>query len=220
MAAQKIASKFRLTVGAGKATPQPPVGSALGQRGLKLMDFCKDFNDRTSHIVDGTPVQVHCASSIVLASAATDWMDTNVQVEVTAYADRTFSFKTALPKSSYFLKLAAGLDKGASKPGQEVAGKISVKHIYEIAKVHGVLRAASCPTPTICHSLPLPTAVWALFAAAQTARHARAFPQIHLLDARRLVQKYWPPGDQQGSQRRQVEEMMRLSFLSGFGLAA
>jgi large subunit ribosomal protein L11 len=156
MAAQKIASKFRLTVGAGKATPQPPVGSALGQRGLKLMDFCKDFNDRTSHIVDGTPVQVHCASSIVLASAATDWMDTNVQVEVTAYADRTFSFKTALPKSSYFLKLAAGLDKGASKPGQEVAGKISVKHIYEIAKVHGVLRAASCPTPTICHSLPLP----------------------------------------------------------------
>lgn len=111
--AAKVLSKFKLTVPAGKATPQPPVGSALGQRGLKLMDFCKDFNDRTSGIVEGTPIPV----------------------TVTAFADRTFTFVTKQPTSSYFLLQAAGLDKGATRPGHDTVGRVSVKQIYEIAKV-------------------------------------------------------------------------------------
>ena len=111
MAGVKIASRFNLLVPAGKATPQPPVGSALGQRGLKLMDFCKDFNAQTAHVVDGTPIPVR----------------------VTAYTDRTFNFYWTNPHTSFFLLRAAGLEKGAHRPGHETVGRLSVKEIYEIA---------------------------------------------------------------------------------------
>ena len=86
MSKRKLTSVFNLTVGAGKATPQPPVGSALGQRGLKLMDFCKAFNDQTSGIKEGVPIPV----------------------KVTAYGDRSFSFDWFYPQASYFLLRAAG----------------------------------------------------------------------------------------------------------------
>lgn len=109
----KVASTFRMVVPAGKATPQPPVGSALGQRGLKLMDFCKKFNDQTAIYKPDVPIQV----------------------QVTAYVDRTFDFVTKGPSSSYYLLQAAGLEKGANSPGHETVGQLSVKHIYEIAKV-------------------------------------------------------------------------------------
>mmetsp|Transcript_8332 Transcript_8332/g.13977 ORF Transcript_8332/g.13977 Transcript_8332/m.13977 type:complete len:151 (-) Transcript_8332:486-938(-) len=109
----KLASRFRLVVPAGKATPQPPVGSALGQRGLNLMNFCKAFNDQTAQFIQGTPMRVY----------------------VSAYADRTFTFTVSPPSSTYFLLRAAGLEKGSSSPGQQQVGKLSVKHIYEIAKM-------------------------------------------------------------------------------------
>ena len=113
MAARAGASKFNLIVPAGKATPQPPVGSALGQRGLKLMDFCKAFNDQTAIYKEGTPIPV----------------------QVTAYPDRTFTFLTLNPHTSYFLRKAAGIEKGADRPGHEVVGRVTVQQIYEIAKV-------------------------------------------------------------------------------------
>jgi len=116
----KVASRFKMVVPAGKATPQPPVGSALGQRGLKLMDFTKAFNDQTAIYKEGTPIPV----------------------KVTAYADRTFSFETFQPHTSYFLKKAAGLEKGANRPGHENVGRVTVQQVYEIAEVSSTVAVA------------------------------------------------------------------------------
>ena len=113
MASKKLTSTFSMVIGAGKATPQPPVGSALGQRGLKLMDFCKAFNDQTSIYKDGVPVQAR----------------------VKSYSDRTFTFETFHPPTSYFLLKAAGLEKGANSPGHEVVGKVTNKQVYDIARL-------------------------------------------------------------------------------------
>ena len=110
---QKVTSRFSIIVPAGKASPQPPVGSALGQRGLKLMDFCKAFNDQTSTIKEGLPIPV----------------------KVTAFEDRTFTFDWFYPRSTWFLKQAAGLEKAANRPGHEIVGRVSVQQIYEIASL-------------------------------------------------------------------------------------
>ena len=90
----KPAAVFNMIVPAGKATPQLPVGSALGQRGLKLMDFCKAFNDQTSIYKEGVPIQVR----------------------VKSYADRTFTFDTFTPATSYFLLKAAGSTRAPTAP--------------------------------------------------------------------------------------------------------
>lgn len=103
----------RLLVSAGKASPQPPVGPALGARGVKSMDFCKQFNDKTKHIVTDTPVPT----------------------VITIKPDRTFTFITKTPPTTFLLKRAAGIDKGAQKPGSETVGQVSLKHVYEIAKL-------------------------------------------------------------------------------------
>ncbi|KAI7871169.1 50S ribosomal protein L11 [Spinellus fusiger] len=103
----------RLLVSAGKASPSPPVGPALGARGVKAMDFCKQFNDKTKHIVPETPIPTM----------------------ITIKPDRTFTFVTKSPPTTFLLKRAAGITKGASSPGTEVAGKVTLKHIYEIAKL-------------------------------------------------------------------------------------
>ncbi|KAF8211280.1 mitochondrial 54S ribosomal protein YmL19 [Mycena galopus ATCC 62051] len=103
----------RLLIPAGKAAPTPPVGPALGARGVKSMDFCKEFNAKTAHIAQGVPVP-----TIIMVQP-----------------DRTFTFVTKTPPASYFLKKAAGIEKGTSKPGHETTGTISLKHVYEIAKI-------------------------------------------------------------------------------------
>ncbi|TEB35496.1 mitochondrial 54S ribosomal protein YmL19 [Coprinellus micaceus] len=90
----------RLLIGAGKAAPTPPVGPALGARGVKSMDFCKEFNAKTAGIEPGTPVPTL----------------------ITVRPDRTFSFTT-------------GIEKGSAKPGHETLATISLKHVYEIAKI-------------------------------------------------------------------------------------
>ncbi|KAF8592509.1 ribosomal protein L11 [Ramaria rubella] len=107
------AQLVRLLLAAGKAAPTPPIGPALGARGVKAMDFCKEFNARTAHLQPGipTPTLIHIQP------------------------DRTFKFITKTPPASYFLKKASGIDKGAAKPGHEVTGTVNLKHIYEIAKV-------------------------------------------------------------------------------------
>ncbi|KDQ64751.1 hypothetical protein JAAARDRAFT_28395 [Jaapia argillacea MUCL 33604] len=112
-AAKAKAQIVRILVGAGKAAPTPPVGPALGARGVKSMDFCKEFNARTAHIDPGVPIPTL----------------------ITIQPDRTFTFITKTPPTTYFLKKAAGVEKGAAKPGHEVVGTVSLKHVYEIAKI-------------------------------------------------------------------------------------
>ncbi|KAJ2723007.1 mitochondrial 54S ribosomal protein YmL19, partial [Coemansia sp. Cherry 401B] len=107
------ASLLKLIVPAGKATPSPPIGPALGQRGVKSMDFCKQFNDRTKDLVLETPTPV----------------------AITINPDRTFTFAIKTPPTSWLLKRAAGVAKGAAQPGREVAGTVSMKHIYAIAQI-------------------------------------------------------------------------------------
>ncbi|PVU95248.1 hypothetical protein BB559_002810 [Furculomyces boomerangus] len=111
---QKTSSAIlKLLVPAQKASPSPPIGPALGQRGVKSMDFCKKFNDLTKEIVAETPIPTI----------------------ITIKPDRTFSFIIKSPPTSYLLKKAAGIEKGAKKPGSETVGKISLKHVYEIGKL-------------------------------------------------------------------------------------
>lgn len=108
-----MASRLKLIVPAAKASPSPPVGPALGQRGIKSMDFCKQFNDRTKDFEQGVPIPV----------------------VITVKPDRTFSFINKTPPTSFLLKRAAGVEKGSAQPGRDFVGELSLKHIYEIALV-------------------------------------------------------------------------------------
>ncbi|KAJ9051222.1 mitochondrial 54S ribosomal protein YmL19 [Entomophthora muscae] len=108
-----MASRLKLIVPAAKATPSPPIGPALGQRGIKSMDFCKQFNDRTKDFEQGVPIPV----------------------VITIKPDRTFTFINKTPPTSFLLKRAAGIEKGSSQAGHDLVGEVSLKHIYEIAVV-------------------------------------------------------------------------------------
>ena len=110
--AKEVLEFIKLQIPAGGANPSPPVGPALGQRGLNIMDFCKAFNDKTKNIEKGAPIPV----------------------VITAYKDKTFKFVTKLPPVSHFLKKAAKIDKGSSTPGRELVGKVTMKDIEKIAK--------------------------------------------------------------------------------------
>lgn len=114
MSAPKVvAATIRLTVPAGGARPAPPVGPALGQYRLNLMAFCKDFNARTQKYKPETPMAV----------------------TITAYKDNTFEFTVKSPSVSWYLKKAAGVESGSSRPGHVTVSSLSVRHVYEIAKV-------------------------------------------------------------------------------------
>jgi len=111
--AKKITGYIKLQVPAGKANPSPPIGPALGQRGLNIMAFVKEFNATTQGMEPGMPVPV----------------------VITAFADRTFSFVTKTPPASYYLKKAAGVDKGSQTTGKTGAvGKVTVAQCREIAE--------------------------------------------------------------------------------------
>lgn len=110
--AKKIAGYIKLEIPAGKANPSPPIGPALGQRGLNIMEFCKAFNAATQKMEPGAPIPV----------------------TITAYQDRTFSFVTRSSPVSYFLKKAAKLEKGSQTPGKGTVGKVTMAQIREIAK--------------------------------------------------------------------------------------
>lgn len=112
--AKEIAGYLKLTIEAGKANPSPPVGPALGQRGLNIMEFCKAFNAETSSLEAGTPVPV----------------------EITAYKDRSFSFVTKTPPASFFLRKRAGIAKGGSATKKEAAvGKVTMQDCRDIAQI-------------------------------------------------------------------------------------
>ena len=118
--AKKVVGSLKLQIKAGQATPSPPVGPALGQRGINIMEFCKAFNARTQEMEPGSPVPV----------------------VITYYADKSFTFETKTPPASYLLKKAAGLKpvgkrnraKGSEKPGRQVAGTVTAKQVREIAE--------------------------------------------------------------------------------------
>ncbi len=111
--AKKITGYIKLQVPAGKANPSPPIGPALGQRGLNIMEFCKAFNAQTQGVEPGTPLPV----------------------VITVFADRTFSFVTKTPPNTFFLKKAAGLQKGTKTTGREIVGKVTMDQIREIAEI-------------------------------------------------------------------------------------
>ena len=109
---KKITGYVKLQVPAGSASPSPPIGPALGQAGLNIMDFCKAFNDKTKNLEKGAPIPVI----------------------ITAYKDRSFDFVTKLPPVSYYLKKAAKIKKGNSTPGRTLVGKVTLDDVKKIAK--------------------------------------------------------------------------------------
>lgn len=110
--AKKIVGYIKLQINAGQANPSPPIGPALGQRGLNIMEFCKAFNAATQKMEQGIPVPV----------------------VISVYNDRTFSFITKTPPVSYYLKKAASIKKGSATTGRGFAGKITMAQVRDIAK--------------------------------------------------------------------------------------
>ena len=110
--AKKILGYIKLQVPAGSATPSPPIGPALGQRGVNIMGFCKEFNARTGEMAKGTPLPT----------------------VITVYQDKSFTFVTKTPPATFFLKEAAGIKSGSGKVGREFAGKVTRAQLADIAQ--------------------------------------------------------------------------------------
>ena len=108
---KEVEATVKLNIPAGKATPAPPVGPALGQYGLPLMDFCREYNERTK-----------------------DMGDVIVPAVITIYKDRSFDFVVRTPPASELLKRAAGVEKGSGAPGREIVGKVTSAQVREIAE--------------------------------------------------------------------------------------
>ena len=110
--AKKIEGYIKLNIPAGAANPSPPVGPALGQRGVNIMEFCKAFNASTDSLEKNMPIPV----------------------VITVFSDKSFSFVTKTPPVSFFLKKAIGKDKGSNEPGRVVGGSVKIEQIKEIAE--------------------------------------------------------------------------------------
>ena len=110
--AKKITGYIKLEIPAGQANPSPPVGPALGQRGLNIMEFCKAFNAATQNMEQGTPTPVI----------------------ITAYSDRSFSFETKTPPASWYLRKAAKVAKGSKVPNRDKVGQVTMAQVREIAE--------------------------------------------------------------------------------------
>ncbi len=110
--AKKIVGYIKLQVPAGSANPSPPIGPALGQRGLNIMEFCKGFNAKTQEMEKGMPIPVN----------------------ITVFSDKSFSFEMKTPPASYFLKKAAKLESGSKAPGRDFAGSVTKAQVRTIAE--------------------------------------------------------------------------------------
>jgi large subunit ribosomal protein L11 len=110
--AKKILGYIKLQVKAGSATPSPPIGPALGQRGVNIMGFCKEFNARTAEMEKGTPLPT----------------------VITVYQDKSFTFVTKTPPATFFIKQATKLQSGSKNPGKETVGRITRKQLRDIAE--------------------------------------------------------------------------------------
>ena len=111
--AKKLTGYINLQVPAGQANPSPPIGPALGQRGVNIMEFCKAFNAKTKDTEPGTPIPV----------------------KIAVYADRSFTFEMKTPPASFFLKKAAKLKSGSQEPGRSSAGTVTMAQVREIAQM-------------------------------------------------------------------------------------
>ncbi|MCR3755028.1 MAG: 50S ribosomal subunit protein L11 [Candidatus Westeberhardia cardiocondylae] len=110
---KKVQSYIKLQVPAGMANPSPPIGPALGQRGVNIMDFCKVFNEKTNSIEKGSPISVL----------------------ITVYVDRSFTFILKTPPASFLLKKAAGIKSGSCTPNKHEVGVVTMSQVIEIAKI-------------------------------------------------------------------------------------
>jgi large subunit ribosomal protein L11 len=111
--AKKIDGYINLQVKAGQANPAPPIGPALGQRGVNIMEFCKSFNAKTKDMEQGTPIPV----------------------KITVFSDRSFTFEMKTPPASHFLKKAAGIETASKDPGRTSAGSVTMAQVIDIAKI-------------------------------------------------------------------------------------
>jgi len=110
--AKKIVGYIKLQVPAGSANPSPPIGPALGQRGLNIMEFCKAFNAKTQEMEKGMPIPVN----------------------ITVFSDKSFAFEMKTPPASFFIKKAAKLESGSKAPGRDVAGSVTKAQVRQIAE--------------------------------------------------------------------------------------
>jgi large subunit ribosomal protein L11 len=149
--AKKVTGYIKLQVKAGQANPSPPVGPALGQRGLNIMEFCKAFNAATQKMEPGLPIPVI----------------------ITAYSDRSFTFITKTPPATVLIKKVTGVAKGSSKPNTDKVGKITRKQLEDVAKQKE-------PDPRLliwtlrCAPLPVARAAWAWWWRAKTWQRSRS----------------------------------------------
>ncbi len=111
--AKKITGYIKLQVPAGAANPSPPIGPALGQRGVNIMEFCKAFNAATTELEKGMPIPT----------------------VITVFADRSFAFETKTPPATFLLKKAAKINSGAKEPGKQIAGRVTRQQLRDIAEV-------------------------------------------------------------------------------------
>jgi len=111
--AKKVKTQIKLQIPAAAANPAPPVGPALGQHGVNIMDFCKQFNEKTRKLEQGVPIPV----------------------VLTVFEDRTFTFITKMPPMAALIKKAAGLAKGSAVPNKDKVGKLTLKQVEEVAKI-------------------------------------------------------------------------------------
>jgi large subunit ribosomal protein L11 len=130
MDAKQLQKCIKLVIQAGAAKPSPPVGPALGQAGLNIMSFCKEFNAKTANYKEGVPLRVF----------------------VRVYNDKSYDWLLKTPPASWLIKKAAGLERAADRPGHEIIGTISLKHIYEIAMIKR-RDTPNIPLEAICKNL-------------------------------------------------------------------